>query len=61
MAQEKMTAETALSNLVAAYKQVRLTSDEHEIMKESVQVIIDLINRDSERKATSEAKTPKKG
>ena len=56
-----MTPETALANLVAVYKQVRLTSDEHEIIKESVQVIINLINRDSERKIASEAKIPKKG
>ena len=61
MAQETMTPETALANLVAVYKQVRLTSDEHEIIKESVQVIINLINRDSERKIASEAKIPKKG
>lgn len=61
MAQETMTPETALGNLITIYKQSRLTPEEHDIMKLSIQTIIDLINRDKEMKATQEAKTSKKG
>lgn len=56
-----MTPETALGNLLTIYKQSRLTPEEHDIMKLSIQTIIDLINRDKEMKATQEAKTSKKG
>ena len=61
MSQETMTPETALGNLITIYKQSRLTPEEHDIMKLSIQTIIDLINRDKEMKATQEAKTSKKG
>ena len=61
MTQETMTPETALTNLVTIYKQSRVTPEEHEIVKTSIQVIIDLINRDKEMKATQESKTSKKG
>lgn len=62
MAQEtQITPEIALSNLLTVYKQARLTPDEHEIMKVSVQTLIEVIQRDSETKAAQESKTPKKG
>lgn len=61
MSQETMTPETALGNLITIYKQSRLTPEEHDIMKLSIQTIIDLINRDKEMKVTQEAKTSKKG
>lgn len=61
MAQETMTPEIALGNLITIYKQSRLTPEEHDIMKVSIQTLIDLINRDKEMKATQEAKTSKKG
>jgi hypothetical protein len=61
MSQETMTPETALGNLITIYKQSRLTPEEHDIMKVSIQTLIDLINRDKEMKATQEAKTSKKG
>ena len=61
MSQETMTPEIALGNLITVYKQSRLTPEEHDIMKVSIQTLIDLINRDKEMKATQEAKTSKKG
>jgi len=54
MSQEIMTPETALANLITVYKQARLTPDEHDIMKVSIQTLIDLIHKEA-------AKTPKKG
>ena len=62
MAQEtQITPEIALSNLLTVYKQARLTPDEHEIMKVSVQTLIEVVQRDNEAKAAQESKTPKKG
>jgi hypothetical protein len=55
MAQETMTPEIALGNLITVYKQSRLTPEEHDIMKASIQTLIDLIQKDKEGKA------PKKG
>lgn len=63
MANEQMTPETALSNLLTIYKQARLTPEEHDIMKVSIQTIIDVIERDNAAKtAQIETKTlSKKG
>jgi hypothetical protein len=61
MAQETMTPEIALGNLLTVYKQSRLTPEEHDIMKVSVQTLIDLIQRDNQTKAAQEAKALKKG
>lgn len=61
MTNEQMTPETALSNLLTVYKQSRLTPEEHEIMKVSIQTLIDVIKRDNEMRAGNEAKTSKKG
>jgi len=55
MAQEtQITPETALANLITVYKQARLTPDEHDIMRASIQTLIDLIQKEA-------TKTPKKG
>lgn len=56
-----MTPEIALGNLLTVYKQSRLTPEEHDIMKVSVQTLIDLIQRDNQTKAAQEAKALKKG
>lgn len=42
---QQMTPETALSNLITIYKQSRLTPEEHEIMRISIQTLIALIQR----------------
>ena len=42
---QQMTPETALSNLITVYKQSRLTPEEHEIMRMSIQTLIALIQR----------------
>lgn len=52
MAQETMTPEIALSNLLTVYKQSRLTPEEHDIMKVSIQTLIELIQKDKEGKAS---------
>lgn len=43
--QAQMSPETALSNLITVYKQSRLTPEEHEIMRLSIQVLIGLIQQ----------------
>ena len=55
MSQEtQITPETALANLITVYKQARLTPDEHDIMKGSIQTLVDLVQKEA-------GKTPKKG
>jgi len=47
MSQEtQITPEIALSNLVVIYKQTRLTPEEHDVMRVSIQVLLDLIQKD---------------
>ena len=40
-----ITPQVALENLVAIYKSARLTAEEHEVLKESVKVLYNLINQ----------------
>lgn len=50
-----ITPQVALENLVAVYKTARLTAEEHEVLKESVKVLYNLINQNGNSKGNSES------
>jgi hypothetical protein len=50
-----ITPQVALENLVAIYKSARLTAEEHEVLKESVKVLYNLINQNGNSKGNSES------
>jgi len=39
----------ALANVIAVYKQARLTPEEHEIVKASINVLLGLVEREQNR------------
>jgi|APGre2960657404_1045060.scaffolds.fasta_scaffold09128_4 hypothetical protein len=50
-----ITPQVALENLVTVYKTARLTAEEHEVLKESVKVLYNLINQNGNSKGNSES------
>lgn len=44
---------TALANVIAVYKQVRLTPEEHDIMKASLNVLYELVEKDKMQSKTA--------
>ena len=50
-----ITPQVALDNLIAIYKSARLTAEEHEVLKESVKVLYNLINQNGNSKGNSES------
>jgi hypothetical protein len=51
-----MNPQTALSNLITAARNARLTADEHEAIKESIGVLIKFINENISNTGNSESK-----
>jgi hypothetical protein len=51
-----MNLQTALSNLISAARTARLTAEEHEAVKESINVLIKFINENSPNTDNSESK-----
>lgn len=47
--QQQLTPEVALGNLITVYKQARLTPDEHEILKASIEVLVNLIKENQNK------------
>ena len=50
-----ITPQVALENLVTVYKTARLTAEEHEVLKESIKVLYNLINQSGNSKGNSES------
>jgi hypothetical protein len=49
-----ITPQVALENLVTVYKTARLTAEEHEVLKESIKVLYNLISENGNSKPNSE-------
>jgi len=50
-----ITPQIALENLVTIYKTARLTAEEHEVLKESVKVLNNLISQNGNSKGNSDS------
>jgi hypothetical protein len=51
-----MNLQTALSNLISAARNARLTAEEHEAVKESIGILIKFINDNTPKTDNSESK-----
>ena len=49
-----ITPQVALENMVAVYKTARLTAEEHEVLKESIKVLYNLITENGNSRGNSE-------
>lgn len=51
-----ITPQTALNNLIAIYQSSKMTPEEHELLKESIRVLVNLVNEVNAQNANSEDK-----
>lgn len=51
-----MNPQSALSNLITVARSARLTADEHEAIKESINVLVNFINENTAVKDNSESR-----
>lgn len=49
-----ITPQVALENMVTVYKTARLTAEEHEVLKESIKVLYNLVSENGNSRGNSE-------